>query len=141
MLAFFSRGQIMKKDKPVKTIEEVLVKLSLAIKELEEALTRRTLSGENRVFSAIHAEIVLETLMRVSKFILKEKEETEKKEKEAKEKGWQSIILHIFPENIAKAIYDGQVLQIVVFSILFGIALTMVPVSYTHLTLPTNREV
>jgi len=59
--------------------------------------------------------------------VLKEKEETEKKEKEAKEKGWQSIILHIFPENIAKAIYDGQVLQIVVFSILFGIALTMVP--------------
>jgi proton glutamate symport protein len=36
------------------------------------------------------------------------------------------IILHIFPENIAKAIADGQVLQIVVFSILFGIALAMV---------------
>jgi proton glutamate symport protein len=32
------------------------------------------------------------------------------------------IILHVFPENIAKAIYEGQVLQIVVFSILFGIA-------------------
>ncbi|MFZ4464688.1 MAG: dicarboxylate/amino acid:cation symporter [Bacteroidales bacterium] len=36
------------------------------------------------------------------------------------------IILHIFPENIAKAIAEGQVLQIVVFSILFGIALAMV---------------
>lgn len=33
------------------------------------------------------------------------------------------IILHIFPENIAKSIFEGQVLQIVVFSILFGIAL------------------
>jgi Na+/H+-dicarboxylate symporter len=33
------------------------------------------------------------------------------------------IILHIFPENIAKSVADGQVLQIVVFSILFGIAL------------------
>jgi len=36
------------------------------------------------------------------------------------------IILHIFPENIAKSIAEGQVLQIVVFSILFGIALAMV---------------
>jgi proton glutamate symport protein len=33
------------------------------------------------------------------------------------------IILHIFPENIAKSIHDGEVLQIVVFSIIFGIAL------------------
>jgi len=33
------------------------------------------------------------------------------------------IILHAFPENIAKSVVDGQVLQIVVFSILFGIAL------------------
>jgi Na+/H+-dicarboxylate symporter len=35
-------------------------------------------------------------------------------------------ILHIFPENIAKSIAEGQVLQVVVFSILFGIALAMV---------------
>nr|HMT28653.1 cation:dicarboxylase symporter family transporter [Bacteroidia bacterium] len=35
------------------------------------------------------------------------------------------IILHIFPENIAKSVVDGQVLQIVVFSIIFGIALAM----------------
>ncbi|HEV8132589.1 MAG TPA: cation:dicarboxylase symporter family transporter [Acidobacteriota bacterium] len=35
------------------------------------------------------------------------------------------IILHIFPENIAKSIAEGQVLQIVVFSILFGIALAL----------------
>src|SRR5438093_6919921 len=33
------------------------------------------------------------------------------------------IILHVFPENIAKSVAEGQVLQIVVFSILFGIAL------------------
>lgn len=38
---------------------------------------------------------------------------------------WEEIILHIFPENIAKSIYEGQVLQIVVFSILFGIAVAM----------------
>jgi len=37
------------------------------------------------------------------------------------------IILHVFPENIAKSVAEGQVLQIVVFSILFGIALAMVP--------------
>jgi len=36
-------------------------------------------------------------------------------------------ILHIFPENIAKSVAEGQVLQVVVFSVLFGIALAMVP--------------
>jgi len=35
-------------------------------------------------------------------------------------------ILHVFPENIAKAIAEGQILQVVIFSILFGIALAMV---------------
>jgi proton glutamate symport protein len=38
---------------------------------------------------------------------------------------WEEIILHIFPENIAKSIYDGQILQIVVFSVIFGIGLAM----------------
>jgi proton glutamate symport protein len=37
----------------------------------------------------------------------------------------KDVILHVFPENIAKAIYEGQVLQIVVFSIIFGIATAM----------------
>lgn len=36
------------------------------------------------------------------------------------------VILHIFPENIAKSIYEGAVLEIVVFSILFGIATAMI---------------
>lgn len=40
------------------------------------------------------------------------------------------VILHIFPENIAKSIAEGQVLQIVVFSILFGIAVAMVSEKY-----------
>ncbi|HEX8548319.1 MAG TPA: dicarboxylate/amino acid:cation symporter, partial [Cytophagaceae bacterium] len=39
---------------------------------------------------------------------------------------WQDVVLHIFPENIAKAIAEGHILQIVVFSILFGIGLAMV---------------
>mgnify|MGYP003576300723 CR=1 FL=1 len=39
---------------------------------------------------------------------------------------WTEIILHIFPENIAKSVAEGQILQIVVFSIIFGIALAMV---------------
>jgi proton glutamate symport protein len=42
------------------------------------------------------------------------------------------IILHIFPENIAKSIAEGQVLQIVVFSILFGIAVAMVNDKYRN---------
>ncbi|MEI6898309.1 MAG: cation:dicarboxylase symporter family transporter [Bacteroidota bacterium] len=43
---------------------------------------------------------------------------------------WEQIILHAFPENIAKSIAEGQVLQIVVFSILFGIAVAMVKEKY-----------
>ena len=35
-------------------------------------------------------------------------------------------ILHIFPENVAKSVAEGQILQVVVFSILFGIALALV---------------
>jgi proton glutamate symport protein len=35
------------------------------------------------------------------------------------------IILHVFPENVAKSVSEGQVLQVVVFSIIFGIALAL----------------
>ncbi len=40
---------------------------------------------------------------------------------------WDDFVLHIFPENIVKAIGDNQILQVAVFAILFGIALTRVP--------------
>lgn len=40
---------------------------------------------------------------------------------------WQDHILNIFPENIAKSIYSGEVLQIVIFSILFALGLVMLP--------------
>lgn len=43
----------------------------------------------------------------------------------AKMQTTQEFILHIFPENIAKAIAEGNILQIVIFSIIFGIALSM----------------
>ena len=43
---------------------------------------------------------------------------------------WQEIILHVFPENIARAVFEGNVLQIVVFSILFGIAVALVKEKY-----------
>lgn len=36
-------------------------------------------------------------------------------------------ILQAFPENVAKAVAEGHVLQIVVFSVLFGISLALVP--------------
>ncbi|WP_224998572.1 dicarboxylate/amino acid:cation symporter [Cesiribacter sp. SM1] len=45
---------------------------------------------------------------------------------EAKAQGWEEVILHVFPENIAKSIFEGQILQIVIFSILFGIGLAMI---------------
>ena len=40
------------------------------------------------------------------------------------------FILHIFPENIAKSIFEGQILQIVIFSVIFGIAVAMVKEKY-----------
>ena len=36
------------------------------------------------------------------------------------------LILRIFPENFAKSVAEGEILQVVVFSILFGVALAMV---------------
>lgn len=44
----------------------------------------------------------------------------------AKPSGAQ-VLLNAFPENIAKSVAEGQVLQVVIFSILFAIALALVP--------------
>ena len=38
---------------------------------------------------------------------------------------WDEHIVDIFPSNFIKAIYDGKVLQIVVFSVLFAVGLAM----------------
>ncbi len=46
---------------------------------------------------------------------------------EAKASNWQDVILHVFPENIIKSIYHGDVLPIVVFSVIFGISLALLP--------------
>jgi len=35
-------------------------------------------------------------------------------------------VLHVFPENIAKSIAENQILQVVIFSLLFGVALALV---------------
>ena len=40
---------------------------------------------------------------------------------------WDDFLLHVFPENIARAVADNQILQVAVFAVLFGIALTLVP--------------
>ena len=39
----------------------------------------------------------------------------------------RDIITNIFPENIAKSVAENEVLQVVIFSVLFGLALAMVP--------------
>jgi proton glutamate symport protein len=39
---------------------------------------------------------------------------------------WDDFLLHVFPENIVKAVGENQILQVAVFAILFGIALTQV---------------
>jgi proton glutamate symport protein len=40
-------------------------------------------------------------------------------------KAWQDHIVDIFPENIIKSVYEGNVLPIVFFSVIFGIALAL----------------
>lgn len=45
---------------------------------------------------------------------------------ETKPQSWQDVVLHVFPENIAKSIYHGEILPIVVFSVIFGISLLLV---------------
>ncbi|RYY54171.1 MAG: cation:dicarboxylase symporter family transporter [Chitinophagaceae bacterium] len=40
-------------------------------------------------------------------------------------KTWQDHIIDIFPENIIKSIYEGNVLPIVLFSVIFGIAVAL----------------
>jgi proton glutamate symport protein len=40
---------------------------------------------------------------------------------------WDETVLHVFPENFIKSIYHGDVLPIVIFSIIFGISLALVP--------------
>jgi proton glutamate symport protein len=53
----------------------------------------------------------------------------------AKKNTWVDIVLHIFPENISKMIFENQVLQIVVFSILFAIGMTMVSAHHREIML------
>jgi proton glutamate symport protein len=36
---------------------------------------------------------------------------------------WDEVLLHSFPENIAKSVADNQILQVAVFAILFGVAM------------------
>ena len=38
---------------------------------------------------------------------------------------WQDFLLHVFPENIAKSVADGQILQVAVFAVFFGLALAL----------------
>lgn len=39
---------------------------------------------------------------------------------------WNDFLIHIFPENIARSVAEGQILQVAVFAILFAIALALV---------------
>jgi len=40
---------------------------------------------------------------------------------------WQQIVVNLFPENIAQAVAQNQILQVAVFSLLFGAAMAMLP--------------
>jgi proton glutamate symport protein len=43
------------------------------------------------------------------------------------QRGWQDIVLDVFPENIARAVAEAEMLQVVVFSVLFGVSLALLP--------------
>ncbi|HMW37809.1 MAG: cation:dicarboxylase symporter family transporter [Saprospiraceae bacterium] len=43
-----------------------------------------------------------------------------------KQEGWKDLVLHVFPDNLIKSISEGQVLQIVVFTLIFAIAMMFV---------------
>jgi proton glutamate symport protein len=45
----------------------------------------------------------------------------------AHEAGWQQVLLNVFPENIALAVAQNQILQVAVFALLFGAALATLP--------------
>ena len=45
----------------------------------------------------------------------------------AHQAGWQEILLNVFPENIAQAVAQNQILQVAVFALLFGTALATLP--------------
>lgn len=36
---------------------------------------------------------------------------------------WDDFLLHMFPENLAKSVAEGQILQVAVFAVFFGVAL------------------
>lgn len=40
---------------------------------------------------------------------------------------WQEFLLRVFPDNIAKSVANGQILEVAVFALLFGLALARVP--------------
>jgi Na+/H+-dicarboxylate symporter len=50
---------------------------------------------------------------------------TDKSEIAAQARTWDQILLHTVPESVIRAMADGEVLQIVVFSIFFAIALSL----------------
>jgi proton glutamate symport protein len=41
--------------------------------------------------------------------------------------GWQEVLVNIFPENIAQAVAQNQILQVAIFALLFGTALATMP--------------
>lgn len=43
---------------------------------------------------------------------------------------WSEFLTSMFPENIAKSIFEGNILQVVVFSIIFGIAVAKIADKY-----------
>jgi proton glutamate symport protein len=92
--------------------------------ELPEEIKARSITAPAAVLPASDLSVQLDTIK--NSYLLqyhgKDLAQTPAKTKQ----DWKYVILHIFPENAAKMVYEGAVLQVVVFSLLFGFGLRQV---------------
>jgi proton glutamate symport protein len=53
----------------------------------------------------------------------KASEASEAKAPQTQALDWQQFLLHVFPDNLAKAVAEDQILEVAIFALLFGLAL------------------
>ncbi len=83
--------------------------------------TEKIIEDYEQAPDSLRSAVILRGIDSLQATFVKAKKEADKPPKQ----DWKDIIAHIFPENIAKSIAENQVLQVVVFSLLFGIGMNM----------------
>lgn len=83
--------------------------------------TEKIITEYQQAPDSLRQGVILRGMDTLQATFAKAKKDAEKPPKQ----DWKDIVAHIFPENIAKSIAENQVLQVVVFSLLFGIGMNM----------------